>query len=482
MMQHRSKGAVERRGDGVAARQYSIPPLLQHAVAAFVVLAMCAQAAAQTVRVPPVTRSRWTNGARVAIMEYHRAPTLTVTAVFPGGRSADPPGMSGLASLTADLLRKGTEKRTASQIAEEIDFLGGGLSTDADLDRVTVSLSVLAKDADAGLDLMADVIRHATLPPEELERERQLTIAGLEALPEDPDALAARVASETVYAGHPYGAEPTVTSVRAITRDSVVDYYHRIIAPDRMILVAVGDLHTAELAKRLEARFQDWPAARSSPPSVAPVPAARPRRVLIDKPDATQTQMRLNRAGIARNSPDHFSAQVADTILGGGFTSRLVDEVRVNRGLTYGIGSGFSEHKYGGAFSVSSFTKIETTRALVDATESVLRRTTLSGFTAQELMKARRYLAGLYAIHVQTPEALAGELIDIDFYGLPADYLRTYIARIKAVTGAEANAIARRYFGPESMSLVLLAPGRLVQGQLRGLGVFQTRPAAAIGK
>ena len=437
-------------------------------------------AQAQRINLPPVTRETLPNGVRVILMEYRRAPALTLAAQFPGGQRRDPGAKAGLASLTAELMRKGTEKRSAQQIAEEIEFVGGTLSSGADDDRLSISLSVLSKDLERGLDVFTDVIRRPTFPKEELERERALTLAALQALPEDPGTVAARMAAQVAYARHPYGAAPTMTSVRAITREDVQRYYEQWIKPDRMILVAVGDFKTADMLARLKARFADWP--RAQPVSILAeklISGAR-RMVLVDKPDAVQTQARWVRLAIPRGHPDFYAAQLAETILGGGFTSRLVDEIRVNRGLTYGIGSSFDQQLEGGTFGVSTFSKVETTKSLINAVNDVLKRTAEKGFTAAEIQKGKQYIAGIFAIRVQTPESIAGELADMAFYDLPNDYLQTYIQKIKAVTPEQLNRIARQYFAPDRLSLVLVAPAAKVKSQLVSIGAFETKPIASV--
>lgn len=439
-------------------------------------------ALAQQIHLPPVTRVTLDNGLRIVLMEYHRAPTLTVRATFLGGAATDPMEKAGLASFTAGLLTKGTETHTAPQLAEEIDFLGGSLGAGAGDDRFSVSLDVLAKDTEAGLALFTEVLRHPTFPAEEIERERQLRIAGLETLGENPGGIAERVTTETVYAGHPYGQEPTVTTLKALQRADLVGCYQRLVAPNRMILVVVGDFKIPEMLANLKQRFADWPKSDAPAASIPPVKATARQHILIDKPDATQTQVRWTRVGFPRSSADYYAAQIADTILGGGFTSRLVDEIRVNRSLTYGIGSSFATQQAGGAFGVSTFTKIETTRALLDATEAVLRKTAQKGFTPAELNKVKGFLAGLYAVQVQTPEALAGQLVDIEVFGLPKDYLQSYLPRLRAITLADANRIAKTYFTPQNLSLVLVGPAKKIAPQLQGLGNFETRPVEAIGK
>ena len=441
-----------------------------------------AVSSAQRINLPPVTRSTWDNGVRLVLMEYHKAPTLSVTCQFPGGSAAAPADKSGVAGLTADLLRKGTVARSATQIAEEIDFLGGSLGAGAGDDRFTVSLNVLMKDVTAGLDLLADIVRRPTFPPEELERERQLSLAALQSIGEDPGSVARRVGTEVVFAGHPYGTEPTVTSIKGISRDDIAGFYRTVVVPERMTIVAVGDFKATEMTALLRTRFGDWPKSGNMLPATPPVKPGARKIVLIDKPDATQTQVRYLRTAFKRTSPDHFAAEVASTALGGGFTSRLTDEIRVNRSLTYGIGSGFAEQLAGGSFVVSTFTKIETTRALLDAVRGVLQKAVAGGITPAELAKVKKYLAGTFAIQMQTPEAIAGELAEMAFYGLPNDYLQTYIAKLTAVSLADVNHIAKTYFAPNALSIVMVAPAKSVNSQLKNLGAIETRSVETVGK
>lgn len=445
-------------------------------------MALQAPARAQKINLPPVTRTTLGNGIPVVLMEYHRAPTVTVLAEVAGGTSAEPAGKAGVAGFTARLLRKGTQARTAAQVAEQIDFLGGSLNASADLDRLTTTLGVQAGDVEAGLDLMADVLRRPLFPAEEVERTRKLYLAQLETLSEDPATVAKRVANEVAFAGHPYGVKPTIPSVSSITRDDVVAYYQSCVAPQRMTLVAVGDFKTPEMLAMLEKRFGDWPRGNLKPMDVPPAPGSPRRVVLIDKPDATQAQVRWVRVALPRSSPDYVTAQVANAILGGGFTSRLTDEIRVNRSLTYGIDSSFAAHWHGGTFAVSTFTKVETTRAMLDATDAVLRGAAMKGFTDAELQKVKGYMAGLFAIKVQTPEELASQLADVAFYRLPEDYLETYIARLQAVSLADASRVARAWFDPASLSVILVAPASKMGTQLEGLAPMERRSVDTVGK
>ena len=374
---------------------------------------------AQKLNLPTAERVTLPNGIRVVLMEYHRVPTLTVNAMFTGGSASDPDGKAGLTQLMASLMRKGTSTRTAPQLADQVDFLGGSLGAFARADSTGVSLNVLSKDTETGLELFADIIRKPSFPAAELERTRQLTLSGLQSLKEDPEAIAGRVLNQTIYAGHPYGFELTMTSVKSITQEDILACYKHTVVPNRMIIVAVGDFRTSEMIAKLTAKFGDWPQQFETTHNTPAISRSPKKFVIVDKPDATQTQVRFARIAFAKGSRDQFSADVASGILGGGFTSRLIDEVRVNKSLTYGISSAFQSLRFGGEFAISTFTKIETTRGILDTVNGVLKKTADVGFTVAEVRKVKSYLSGLYAIRVQTPEALAGQLGEMAFYGFP---------------------------------------------------------------
>ena len=437
---------------------------------------------AQKLNLPPIVRAQEPNGIKTALMEYRKTPTLSLRAVFPFGTANDPADKAGVADILTTLMMRGTTSQSALQISEAIDFLGGSLSVTAGRESITVSLEVLAKDLDAGLDLFADVIRNATLPEGELDRERQLAIAGLQSLGEEPRAVAAVVLMETIYKGHPYGASQTITSLKNITRQDLQDFYHRAITPNNMLLVGVGDFKVASLQQKLRAKFGDWAKTDDTLP---PVPTYQPiakSLLLIDKPDATQTQVRLVRPALPIHHPDHYASELANAILGGGFTSRLTEEIRINRSLTYSINSGFQKNLKGGSFQFSSFTKVETTGEMLKALRDLLKKTATEGFSETEVRKTKGYMAGLFAIGAQTPQALAGQLVNQIRNNLPDNYLATYIEKIQAVSLADVNRIAKTYFQPNALSFVLVAPASKIKDQIKPFGVFEVKPVDSVGK
>ncbi|HSV74509.1 MAG TPA: pitrilysin family protein [Chthonomonadales bacterium] len=437
---------------------------------------------AQAVLLPDVQRSRLRNGMPVALMAYQRAPVFALEVVFRGGAAIDPEGKAGVASLTAEVLGRGTAKRSAAEFAQEVDFLGATIDASAGADGLTVRASGLSRHFAAVLDLVAEMLREPAFDAREVERARELRLSGLRAMREDPGAVASRVAQEIALAGHPYGALETESSVARITRDDLVAFWRGTLAPPNARLVMVGDLPPADALRALDQRLGDWPATAVEPPA-PPRLAARPRSVaLVDKPDAVQSNVVLIGKGAAASDPDRVAVEVATTILGSGFASRLTEEVRVNRSLTYWIGCAMRYRRAGGSFVIGSFTRAENTNALIDAVIDVVRGAATRGFTDAELRRGVGFLAGQFAIEVQTPGALAGRLAEMELHGLPADHLTGYLARLRSVRLAQVNAAARRWFGPDALSIAVTGRAGTIRQQIERYGDVQDRDLEGVGR
>jgi zinc protease len=429
--------------------------------------------AGQTVRIPARVRHTLDNGLLVILMKYDKVPIIHFRLVARGGSGGDPEGREGAASMVASLMREGTARRSAIQIAEEIDFTGGTLTTGAGLDYCAVNCQVLKKHAAVGLELFADIVLNPAFPEEELARERKQRVAQLDALLEDPGSVAGIVFNRSVYGSHPYGRQSfgTRVSLERLERGNLLEFYREIFVPDNCIVVVVGDFDGTEMLSQLSARFGGWK-RESAKRQDLPAPHRVPGRkvIVVDKPDATQAQICLGNIGIDIRHPDNFPVDVANGVFGNGFTSRLVDELRVKRSLTYSAGSSFGANLYGGTYSISTFTKNETIGETVDVVLEELKKFREHGGTRDEVRKAQNYLAGNFARGLQTPEALAASLTDIEVYGLPADYLETYIEKLKSVTPADVRRVAQQYFLLEDLVLVFVAPLNKAENAVRGYG------------
>jgi zinc protease len=440
---------------------------------AVLAVAALAAAPASAFELPARTRTTLKNGLTVVVMPTNRLPLVDFRLVARAGAVHDPAGREGLASLTADLLTQGAGKRTATQIAEDIAFVGGELQATASSEQLVVTCEVLTKDFATGLEMFRDVIVSPTFAAEEFGRKKEEAIGAIASSKDDPgtvanNALLPFLMGESPLAHPPLGWEK---SVSAITRDDVVAFHRSHVTPDNAILAVVGDVNPATVVKDLERAFANWKRSGGAPVASYGAVKGGGRAVrIVNKPEVTQTQIRLAGGGVPRSHPDYFAIQVANTILGSGFTSRLVDEIRVNQGLTYSIRSGFTMYREAGTFQITTFTKNETIRKTVDETMKVVARLVSEGPSAEELAKAKRYLTGLYPLGLQAPDDMAAQLLSVEFYGLDPKYIETYSDRINGVSMDDCTRVLKTYFGPDALRILVVSDPEVARAQLEGLG------------
>ncbi|HWG58228.1 MAG TPA: pitrilysin family protein [Candidatus Acidoferrales bacterium] len=399
------------------------------------------------------------NGLRVFVVTDHSEPAVAAELlILSAGTIKDPPQMPGVAEMTANLLTQGTEKRSAQEIAEAIDFVGGSLSASAGADASAVSLSIMKKDLPLGLDLMSDIVLHPAFRTEELERQRQQLLSGFAVNYSDPNYLASTVFSRVVYGTSPYGwpGEGTPETVAKLSRDNVVNFHDSEYAPNHSLLAFAGDITPDEAFAAAEKYFGGW-RKLTVPPSqpAAASPVTGLHIWLIDKPGSVQTQIRAGSQGIRRSDPNYIPALVTNRIFGGGYNSRLNTEVRVKKGLTYGASSSFNSHRYAGSLAVATYTRTEKTVETTQLVVQLITQMSTGNVTPQEMDFARDYLAGVYPIQSETAEQVAGRVLTVAAFGLPADYNSTYPARVRGVTEAQVQAMAQRYFTPDNLEIVL---------------------------
>lgn len=440
------------------------------------------EAAVGEFRLPPAVQRTLPNGMRIYAIELHELPLVSFEIVVSAGAAQDPRGKEGIAELVADLLRKGTGGRSAREIADAVDFAGGSLDASADQDGTRVTAEFLSGDSALALDLLADTLLHPAFASEEVDRLRSERIGELKAALENPGLLASRRFVEILYGDHPYGHSTAgwETTVATISPDDVRAFYRRHYIPENTILVAAGDFEAPKMLDAIEAKFGAWKAVAEPRDGLAEPARLKKRTVfLIDKPDATQSQIRIGAIGMPRVDPDYAVVQVANTILGGGFTSRLVEEIRVNRGLTYGASSRFFSFVQRGPFLISTFTKNPTTVETIRVALEVLEKFHKEGVTEEEVSKARRYIKGNFAIGLQAPGAIAGAMAEIAFYRLPSDYYDTYLTRIASVTRQEANQAIAKHFPLERLNIVVLGRAAEIRKELGTVGPVTEVPLAA---
>jgi len=426
------------------------------------------------------TRTQLANGLNVIVVPTSRLPLVDFRLVSRAGSVNDPAGKEGLASLTADLLTQGAGKRSAKQIADDIEFVGGSLNAFPGTEQMVVTCEVLKKDLALGLELFRDCVVSPTFSADDFNRKKEEALGQIASNKSEPSVIADNAMARWFWADNPLGHPPIgwEGSVKSLTRDDVVKFHHGYLTPERSVLVIVGDVDAAALVASLKTAFAAWKPAGPAPTTDPYGPAAalhgRTLRV-INKPEATQTQIRMMCPSVPRNHPDWFAMEVANTICGAGFTSRLVNSIRVEQGLTYSIGSAFQQRRAAGAFRISTFTRNDQLRKCVDATLAEVKKLVDEGPTDAELDKAKNYLKGQYPLGLQAPDDLAGEIANVEFFNLPQDFIATYPAKIDQVTMVDVKRVLKTYFCTEDLKILVVTNGEMAKKALDGLGALEMK-------
>jgi zinc protease len=433
---------------------------------------------AQEIKLPEIKKEILPNGLKVIVIEHHELPVVAFRLVLKSGSTYDPPGKAGLADLTAGLLRQGTKTKDATQISEAIDFVGGSLDAGADWDATFATCRVLNKYFDTGLGLLADVILNPTFKEDEIERLKKQTLAGIMQQKDDPGTVAEENFRKFVFGEHPYGQprEGTEESLSGITRDDIVNFYKSFYVPNNAILAVVGDVNTNQVLKKIKNKFGSWERGKLVTPEFSQPPQIKEHQILlVDKPDLTQSYIKIGHFGIDRKSPDYFPVSVMNYILGGGrFASRLVDEVRAKRGLTYDIRSSFDSYGLKGAFEVSTYTRVDSTLGAIQAILDQIKKIRTEKVSQKELSETQSFYNGYFPLQFETPEQIANQILIVELYDLGEDYIKNYRNNISAVTADDVLRVAQKYLDPDNIKLVVVSKADQVKTGLESLGEVDT--------
>lgn len=418
-------------------------------------------AAAQTIRLPEIRDVTLPNGARILLAERHDVPLVAMNALLRGGAETDPEGKEGVGAFTTEMLRKGAGKRSAAEIADAVDGIGASLATGAFMETSYVTGEFLKADVDLMIGLLKDILRNPAFPDSEFVKLRSQTVDGLVAMKDDPGNVYRAYGSAYFYGAHPYGRPigGDEATIAALTRDDVLRCYRDQFGGDRLILVVVGDFVSSSMEAKLRAAFGDWGKAAGKLPVVpAPERVTGRRVLLVDKPDATQTYFWMGNRGVAVLDPDRDVLDVANTAFGGTFASLLNSELRTKTGLTYGASSRVQRLAAGGAVSIASYTKTESTAQAIDLALKVLHDFRAAGLGSTKLTAGRNYINGQFPTDLETAGQLASALAGNSFYGLGREEITGYPSRIAAVDSAAVFRTVSRVYPPES-DLVLVMVG-----------------------
>ncbi|HZZ84578.1 MAG TPA: pitrilysin family protein [Anaeromyxobacteraceae bacterium] len=417
------------------------------------------------IALPAVLEERLDNGLELVLARREGVPLCAVRLLVRAGSALDPANRHGLAHLVSQAARRGTARRSGREVDEEVEGLGAELGAGADEDASYVGLSAPSEFLPQLLDVVADVTANPAFPATELSRIRRREVAGLAHLLDEPGAVADRAAVAAVFGKHPYGhpVDGRARHLSACTRADVAGFHRRWFGPRNATLVVVGDLDPSAARALARRKLGRWRSPAAPPPAQPPVAEPAREVLLVDRPDASQTQVRVAVPAFQRASPEYFPGVVANAVFGGGFTSRLMEAVRVNRGLSYGVRSRFAASRSGGFFYMSSFTKNETAAELVDVLLTEAARFRDGGPSEEELLRTQSYLCGLYPLALETHDQVADKLTELKLYGLEQEEVTHYRERVRAVTPGDCVAVARRHFPVERGVVVAVGPAKLLR-------------------
>lgn len=420
-------------------------------------------------KLPAIKTLKLENGLTVQMVEDHRVPFITVNLGIKAGSSLEAPELRGLASMTADMISEGTGKRNSKEIAQEVDFIGGGLKAGSDYDFTLVSGSALSKYAERLIDVISDVVLNPSFPDDELTLKKTNLLQELVMKRSEPDFLMEERFSKVVFGNHPYSViAPTPESVGKMNRQALKDFHAQHYLPNEAVLIVVGDFQVEKMEQLIKADLgSKWKAGKMPVAQMPIVPDLKGRRIfLVDRPGSVQASLKLGNVAIKKTDPDYFPFLIANQILGGAAHSRLFLNIREQKGYTYGAYSGFAARKQPGAFAAEAEVRTEVTSPSIQEFLYELDRIRNVKVADKELQDAKTYLSGSYQLGLETQAGLAQRLLESQLYELPKDYLETYTSKISAVTADDIRRAAHRFIGSNDLTIVVVGDAAKIKSDL----------------
>ena len=447
------------------------------------------------VPMPEFDRFSTSSGVPVFIAPRSGVPLVELELLLDAGGERNPVHLPGLSAMTASMIDEGTARRTGPELSAELERRGGTLSCYADWNAARLSLRLLASDLEYGLALLAELLQEPAFPIHELDRLRQQTLAELRRRSDQPAAVADEAFAHHLFAGtnfaHPLAGTPQ--ALAAMTRDELLAFHRAHYRPERGAITVAGDFDRAQLAAAIEAVFPASEAVARDAPTTMPAPPGEPaapgdgasdgslRVVVVDRPGAEQTELRVGHPGVPRRHPDRVALGVLNTLLGGKFTSRINLNLRERNGFTYGASSRFVDRKTRGPFVVSAAVTTAATGQAAQEVLGELRRIRDEPVSPAELDQTRNYLLGVFPYGLQTIEGLSARLDEIALYGLPLDTPARYLAEVAAIRPEDLARLARAHLRPDEALVVAVGPAEELTKQLRDIAEPELwQPARAL--
>jgi zinc protease len=433
------------------------------------------------VKLPKPQEADLSNGLHVMVLEDRRLPRIAFQLIIPGaGGYYDPAAMVGLSTYTAQMMREGTKTRSSQQMSQELETMAATVTVNGSISgpNATVFGSSLSENFPKLIDITADVLLNPSFPADEWDRLKTRTRANLVQQRTQPGFLSQERFLKVVFGDHPAGRiSATPDTLEAITRDAMVEFHRTRIVPDHALIAFAGDISLAEAKKLLETAFAPWKKSGAAKPTVTDPPAAGPPKVyLVARPNSVQTSLTVGMQSMTRTDPDYIPLTVANRVLGGTM-GRLFRHLREEKGYTYGIGSGFSATQHRGQWSASTSVRTEVTDPALTDLMAEIAEMRDKAVPEQELADAKRALVAVFALSLESPDQMLGYYVQNWLYGLPADYWDTYPAKISAVTAAQAQAAAAKYWDAAKLQIVAVGDAGKVTETLRKRGTLEVYDA-----
>lgn len=430
----------------------------------------------------PFTEHTLSNGLRVLLIKDDSLPSVGYHMVIKTGSSSDPAQKSGLSLLTASLLEKGTLSKSANQLADDLAYIGGSFNSSVETDYVYLVSTGLSMHRDELLNLFIEIVTKPSFADAEMERMRKQVLAALVQTVDNPQGLAGLAFNEYLFGTHPYGRSPlgNKKDVKALKRTMLIRHYIQYYRPNNAILAVVGN-YAPDILQKLETNFRSWKSRTVKPIGTESlVPVSKLEMRLVNKADLTQAQIRLGQEGIPRNHKDYQALRLANVILGQGFSSRLVDEVRDNLGLTYHISSELDSQLLAGSLEINTFTRNEKVGEALTKILAILDKFVKDGVEPAEVEAAKGNLIGNFGRSVETADKLAYNLLVLRAYGIPDSYLTEFEDSVDNIKVTEINRVIKTHLHPDKLKVLVLANQNQVMPQLSSFQPIDIKQAADI--
>ena len=437
----------------------------------------CSSFSGSSFKLPKYKEVRLSNGLTVLLIKDNKLPSFSMQMLVKAGSSDDPVTKSGLANFTGQMLDKGTIKRNALKIADDLGQLGADFDVSVGLDYTIISSSSLSYHKDFLIDNFSEVLTQPLFSNSEINRLKTQTLAGIQNSVDHPSYLANVAFSSYLYGAHPYGkrSEGSSKDVKSIKKKNIIRFYRKYYRPNNAILAVIGKFDES-IVDQLESGLKNWTAQKIEKENFPKLNMADSLQLqLVNKPGLKQSQIRIGEIGIDRHNKDFLNLRIANSILGGAFYSRLMQEVRKKRGLTYSISSRFDALKEEGPFTIATFTRNDKVGETVKATIDTLKQFKEKGVSKEEVEMAKNMIIGQFPRAIETSEKLAFNLLILRFYGIPDSYLSNFVANVEDISVADVNQAIKEHIDTNKLKVLVFSPKATALKQLRDIGIVEVK-------